>query len=80
MSRINGEKARGAIARKRRTAQRVKDRIGRQALVAKGQKAAEPSKPVKKAAKKVAPVEQKPVAPAVAARPAKKRKVAADNA
>jgi len=80
MSRINGEKARAAIARKRRTAQRVKDRIGRQALVAKGKKAPEPSKPVKKAAKKAAPVEQKQAAPPVAARPAKKTKATAGNA
>lgn len=80
MSRINGEKARAAIARKRRTAQRVKDRIGRQALVAAGQKAVELSKPVKKAAKKAAPVEQKVAAPVVAARAPKKVKATAENA
>ena len=38
MSRINGEKARAAIAKKRRTAQREKDRAARAAAI---QKAAE---------------------------------------
>jgi hypothetical protein len=33
MSKINGEKARAAIAKKRRTAQREKDRAGRAAAV-----------------------------------------------
>jgi hypothetical protein len=33
MSRINGEKARAAITRKRRTAQRAKDRAARAAAV-----------------------------------------------
>lgn len=80
MSRINGEKARAAIARKRRTAQRVKDRTGRQALLAAGQKTAEPVKPVRKAVKKAAPVEQKEAVPVVAARPAKKAKTTAGNA
>lgn len=80
MSRINGEKARAAIARKRRTAQRVKDRIGRQALLAAGPKATQPAKPVKKTKKKAAPVEQKQAAPAVAARPARKAKTTGGNA
>lgn len=31
MSKINGEKARAAIAKKRRTAQRAKDRVARAA-------------------------------------------------
>lgn len=35
MSKINGEKARAAIAKKRRTAQREKDRAARAAAVAK---------------------------------------------
>lgn len=35
MSRINGEKARAAITKKRRTAQREKDRAARAAAVAK---------------------------------------------
>ena len=35
MSRINGEKARAAIAKKRRTAQREKDRAARAAAVNK---------------------------------------------
>lgn len=80
MSRINGEKARAAIARKRRTAQRAKDRIGRQALLARGQKPTEPAKPMKKAVKKTAPVEKKEAVPVPAARPAKKRKATAENA
>jgi len=33
MSKINGEKARASIAKKRRTAQRVKDRAARAAAV-----------------------------------------------
>lgn len=33
MSKINGEKARAAIAKKRRTAQREKDRVARAAAV-----------------------------------------------
>lgn len=52
MSKINGEKARSAIARKRRTAQRVKDRAALAAI--KGAKPAEaaPAAPApKKAAK-----------------------------
>ncbi len=35
MSKINGEKARAAIAKKRRTAQRSKDRIKRAEIAAK---------------------------------------------
>jgi hypothetical protein len=35
MSRINGEKARAAITKKRRTAQRAKDRAARAAAVKK---------------------------------------------
>jgi hypothetical protein len=35
MSRINGEKARAAITKKRRTAQRAKDRAARAAATAK---------------------------------------------
>ena len=49
MSRINGEKARAAIARKRRTAQREKDRILHAALK---QGAAATEKPAEKPAKK----------------------------
>lgn len=33
MSKINGEKARASIAKKRRTAQRAKDRVARAAAV-----------------------------------------------
>jgi len=80
MSRINGEKARAAIARKRRTAQRVKDRVGRLALIAASQKPAEPVKPVKKSVKKAVAVEQSAAAPVPAARPARKAKPAAENA
>jgi hypothetical protein len=47
MSRINGEKARAAIARKRRTAQREKDRTLHAALK---QKAAEKETPAKTSA------------------------------
>ena len=43
MSRINGEKARAAITKKRRTAQRVKDRAARAAAVAKAQTGIKPS-------------------------------------
>ncbi len=39
MSKINGEKARSAIARKRRTAQRVKDRAALAQIKAGGGKA-----------------------------------------
>ncbi len=39
MSKINGEKARAAITKKRRTAQRVKDRAARAAAVAKAAEA-----------------------------------------
>ena len=46
MSKINGEKARASIAKKRRTNQREKDRAARAAL------AAAPAKPAKAAAKK----------------------------
>jgi hypothetical protein len=35
MSKINGEKARASIAKKRRTAQREKDRVARAAATAK---------------------------------------------
>jgi hypothetical protein len=53
MSRINGEKARAAITRRRRTAQRLKDRIGRTAAgEAAAAKAAAPAAPAK--AKKAA--------------------------
>lgn len=37
MSRINGEKARAAITKKRRTAQRAKDRAARAAATAKAE-------------------------------------------
>ncbi len=49
MSRINGEKARAAIARKRRTAQREKDRLLHAALK---QGAAAKEAPAKKSAAK----------------------------
>jgi hypothetical protein len=49
MSRINGEKARAAIARKRRTAQRSKDRVLHAELK---QAAAAKEKPAQEAAKK----------------------------
>jgi len=80
MSRINGEKARTAIARKRRTAQRLKDRIRRREFLAAGQKPVKTAKPVKKTVKKAAAVEQKQAAPAPAARPAKKGRPTAGNA
>ena len=48
MSRINGEKARAAIGKKRRTAQREKDRSRRAELTA----AAAQKAPAKEAAKK----------------------------
>jgi hypothetical protein len=50
MSRINGEKARAAIGKKRRTAQREKDRSRRAELTAAAQKAETPA-PAKTAAK-----------------------------
>ena len=49
MSRINGEKARAAIAKSRRTAQRAKDRTRRAELT---QNAAAAEKPAEKSAKK----------------------------
>jgi hypothetical protein len=53
MSRINGEKARAAIAKKRRTAQREKDRAALAAIKAGGAEKAEKkdAKPAKAAAK-----------------------------
>lgn len=48
MSKINGEKSLANISRKRRTAQRVKDRALRASL---GLKAAAPAKPAAKPAK-----------------------------
>ena len=50
MSKINGEKARSAIARKRRTAQREKDRAALAQIKAGGGKAEETA-PKKTAAK-----------------------------
>lgn len=50
MSRINGEKARANITKKRRTAQRMKDRVARAASV----QAAAPAKPAKKPRKAAA--------------------------
>ena len=56
MSRINGEKARAAIARKNRTAQRAKDRARlaeiRQAAAAKPESKPAPKPAAKAAAKK----------------------------
>jgi hypothetical protein len=49
MSRINGDKARSAIAKRRRTVQRMRDRVLRSALE---HPAAAETKPVRKAAKK----------------------------
>lgn len=47
MSRINGEKSRAHLERKRRTARRQSDRILREEFIAKNSGAAEkPSKPV----------------------------------
>jgi hypothetical protein len=58
MSRINGEKARAAIARKRRTAQRLKDRTNKAALVAAAATPKPASKPAPKPrAKKAAAAE-----------------------
>ena len=54
MSRINGEKARAAIAKKRRTAQREKDRAALATIKAGGEAKAETkskAKPAKAAAK-----------------------------
>jgi hypothetical protein len=45
MSKINGEKARAAIAKKRRTAQRVKDRAALAAIRAGASKDAPAAKP-----------------------------------
>jgi len=59
MSRVNGEKARAAIARKRRTAQRLKDRTRRAELATKGAAAAAPAP---------APAPEKKAAPARAAK------------
>ncbi|HVS31009.1 MAG TPA: hypothetical protein VMS98_06095 [Thermoanaerobaculia bacterium] len=49
MSRVSGEKARAAITRRRRTAQRVKDRLARAAAFAKP--AATPKAKAKRKAK-----------------------------
>jgi hypothetical protein len=49
MSRINGEKARAAITRKRRTAQRVKDTAARAAAKGAAPAAAAPKATKKKA-------------------------------
>lgn len=55
MSKINGEKARSAIARKRRTAQRLKDRTAlAQIRGGKAEKAAETAPPAETARKKTA--------------------------
>ena len=51
MSRINGEKGRANIARRRRTAQRIKDRAARATLTPAPAPAAA-AKPARKAAKK----------------------------
>ncbi|HYK01532.1 MAG TPA: hypothetical protein VE974_07230 [Thermoanaerobaculia bacterium] len=48
MSKINGEKARAAIAKKRRTAQRAKDRAAVAAIRAGGPNTAAAAKPAKK--------------------------------
>lgn len=48
MSRINGEKGRANISKRRRTAQRIKDRAARAALA----QPAATAKPARKAAKK----------------------------
>lgn len=47
MSKINGEKARSAIAKKRRTAQRVKDRAALAAIKAGGSTSTAAAKPAK---------------------------------
>lgn len=73
MSRINGEKSRAAIARRRRTAQRLKDRA-RVAELKAGSKPAAKSdaKPETKAAPKAPKAEPKPAAEAAAPAPAKR--------
>jgi len=48
MSKINGEKARAAIAKKRRTAQRAKDRAAVATIRAGGSNTAAAAKPAKK--------------------------------
>ena len=48
MSKVNGEKARAAIAKRNRTARRVKDRARLAEIKAGGAKA-EPAKPAKQA-------------------------------
>jgi hypothetical protein len=48
MSKINGEKARAAIAKKRRTAQRAKDRTAVAAIRAAAPKTDAAAKPAKK--------------------------------
>jgi len=80
MSRINGEKARAGIARKRRTAQREKDREARAVIV--GAIAAQPkaeAKPVKAEAKP-AKAEAKPAAKPEAAPAPKKAKTKVQEA
>jgi hypothetical protein len=64
MSRINGEKARAAIARKRRTAQREKDRAARALMGTVKPAAAKPvaKPPAKVAAKPAVKAEAKPEA------------------
>lgn len=82
MSRINGDKARSAVERRRRTAQRMKDRVKRAELalnppaakppkVSKPKPAAAPAPAAKPAVKEAKPAE----APA-AKRAAKPRKTA----
>lgn len=74
MSRINGEKARAAIARKRRTAQREKDRAARALMGTAKPAAAKPAaKPKKIKAVATPPAEAAPKAQP-AAKPARKPK------
>ena len=72
MSRINGEKARAAIARKRRTAQREKDRASRVEITSAAAMKAKPAvKPTAAKAPKTAKPAEKAVEKAEAAPAAK---------
>ena len=79
MSRINGEKARAAIARQRRTQQRMKDRVARALMTVSSGTAAKPS-PVARKPKAPKASEGTTAEPQAAAKPRARKAAAADSA
>ena len=78
MSRINGEKARAAIARKRRTQQRMKDRAARALMTVSSGTGAKTSLVAKKP-KAPKAAEGTPAEPQAAAKPRARKAAAADS-